>query len=112
MEEGTRAYHDPDPQRKKFGAEVVVGLRNGSEIVERLDNPNAHSLGARPFRRPDYESKLYTLTEGLVEEGEIERFVELVGELSNLDPEQVRALNVVVPEERLEDGRNERVGII
>jgi len=112
VEEWTRAYHDPDPQRKKFGAEVVVGLRDGSEIIERLDNPNAHSLGARPFRRPDYESKLCALTEGLVEDSEVERFVELVGDLSNLDPEQVRALNVVVPEERLEDAHSERVGII
>jgi 2-methylcitrate dehydratase len=112
VEEWTRAYHDPDPQHKKFGAEVVVLLRDGAEIVERLDNPNAHSLGARPFQRPDYEGKLRTLTEGLVEESEVQRFLALVEDLPNLDPGEVRALNVVVPEERLEDGFSERVGII
>ena len=112
VEEWTRAYHDPDPRHKKFGAEVVVRLQDGSQLVERLDNPNAHSLGARPFQRPDYVDKLRTLTEGLVEEGEVERFLGLVDELSELGLEQVGGLNVVVPEERLEDGFSERVGII
>ncbi len=112
VEEWTRAYHDPNPRHKKFGAEVVVRLRDGAEIVERLDNPNAHSLGARPFQRPDYVAKLCTLTEGLVEEGEVGRFLGLVEDLPALDPGQVRAFNLVVPEERLEDGFSDRVGII
>ena len=110
--EWTAAYHDPDPQHKKFGAEVAVRLRDGSEIVERLDNPNAHYLGAHPFERADYVDKLRVLTEGLVEESEVGRFLALVDELPDLSADQVGQLNVVVPEDKLEDGTSDRVGII
>ena len=64
--EWTQAYHHPDPDHKKFGAQVVVRLADGTQIAEHLDNPNAHYLGDRPFARPDYIDKLAVLTEGLV----------------------------------------------
>ena len=111
-EEWTRAYHDPNPDRKKFGAQVTVRLRDGSTAIERLDNPNAHSLGARPFQRPDYIAKLDALTEGLVLPEERHRFLDLVENLTALTPTQVGQLNVVVPEDRLEDSTSERVGVL
>ena len=112
VEGWTAAYHDPDPQYKKFGAEVVVRLRDGSQIAEWLDNPNAHYLGKRPFERPDYVNKLRVLTEGLVDAEEVERFLGLVARLPELNVDQVGELNVVVPEDKLEDGMSDRVGII
>ena len=108
----TREYLDPDPQRKKFGAEVVVHFEGGARIVERLDNPNAHYLGARPFQRSHYVDKLRTLAAGLTEDGEQERFLTLVDGLIGLSPAQVGELNLVVPPERLEDCSSDRVGII
>lgn len=111
VEEWTRAYHESDFRRRKFGAEVVVRMADGSEVAERLDNPNAHSLGARPFERPDYIGKLRSLTEGLADPEEIERFLGLVDRLPELDPEEVRRLNLTLREGREEEGL-ERVGIL
>jgi 2-methylcitrate dehydratase len=110
--EWTEAYHNPDPEHKKFGAEVVVDLKDGSQISERLNNPNAHYLGARPFARADYVNKLRVLTEGLAESSEVDRFLGLVERLQDLSPEEVGALNLVIPENALEDAASDRVGIL
>ncbi len=111
--EWTAAYHDLDPSRKKFGAEVVVVMNDGSRIGVRLDNPNAHSFGARPFRRGEYERKLRTLTAGLAEEEEIGRFLGLVDRLAGLSAGEVRELNLVLPPERLLDAEAPgRLGIL
>ncbi|NKB68086.1 MAG: MmgE/PrpD family protein [Candidatus Latescibacteria bacterium] len=108
----TRDYHDPDPARKKFGAQVVVRLQDGREIVESLDNPHAHYLGQRPFQRADYTAKLGTLTEGILAAAEIERFVGLVERLVELTPTEVGQLNPVVAPDKLADGVSDRIGII
>ncbi len=110
--EWTQAYHDSDPDRKKFGAEVRVRLQAGTEIAERLDNPDAHYLGARPFARPDYINKLETLTEDLVEKDELVRFLGLVERLTELTADEVGQLNVVIAEEKLVAATSERVGIL
>ena len=112
VEEWTLAYHERDFKRKKFGAEVVVTMKDGSTVSERLDNPNAHSLGARPFERDDYVLKLRTLAEGVAETEEIDRLVGLVERLPELSPEEVRQLNVVVPEDRIVASDEDRVGIL
>jgi 2-methylcitrate dehydratase len=111
-DEWTRAYHDPDPRGKKFGARVVVRLRDGSNIVECLDNPNAHSMGAHPFARSDYVGKLRALTHGLAAPDELERYVSLVERLTTLSPAQVKALNIEIPSDRLEDDTSDRVGVL
>lgn len=109
----TEAYHDPDPAGKKFGAEVEVRMQGGTtKILETLDNPNAHILGARPFARAQYVEKLDTLTEGLAEPAETDRFRALVERLCLLSPAEVQQLNVVVPEDLLETGSSDRAGIL
>ncbi len=111
VEEWTRAYHESDFRRRRFGAEVVVRMADGSEVVERLDNPNAHSLGARPFERPDYIGKLRSLGEGLAAPEEVERFLGLVERLPELVPEEVRRLSLTLRAGREDEGV-ERVGIL
>lgn len=111
VSEWTRAYHHPEPAHKKFGAQVAVRLADGTQIAERLDNPNAHYLGDRPFARPDYIRKLAALTEGVVEPAEVERFLGLVERLPELTPEEVAQLNLVAAKGALEDAESERVGI-
>jgi 2-methylcitrate dehydratase len=111
-EEWTRAYHQSDPEHKKFGAEVVVRLKDGTQISERLDNPNAHYLGAKPFARPDYVNKLRALTEDLAPADEMDRFLGLVDRLQELTPEEVGEVNLVVREHALQDAHSERVGIL
>lgn len=110
--EWTQAYHSQAFREKKFGAEVVVTLADGSTVSERLDNPNAHSLGARPFGRADYIDKLRTLSEGVAEPAEIDRFLGLVERLPELSVDEVAQLNVVAPEGYLEAADEERVGIL
>ena len=110
--EWTQAYHDTDFQGKKFGAEVIVTMSDGEKIVERLDNPNAHSLGARPFARPEYVEKLRTMGAGVAETAEIDRFIDLVERLEDLSVAEVAQLNVVVLAERLQDATADRVGIL
>jgi 2-methylcitrate dehydratase len=107
----TRAYHEPDPARKMFGAEVAVHMSDGSSIRESLENPDAHYLGARPFGRRDYVGKLRTLCEDMVEPGEQQRFVELVELLPELEPHQVATLNLEAMPEKLLDGVSDRVGL-
>lgn len=109
--EWTAAYHATNPDEKKFGAEVVVVMADGTRISERLDNPNAHYLGKKPFSRPDYVRKLRVLSEGLAAEGEIARFVGLVERLPELSPAQVRQLNPVVMAGQVEDAQSDRVGL-
>lgn len=108
----TSAYHEQDFQQKKFGAEVVVTRKDGSTVSEQLDNPNAHSLGARPFQRPDYVRKLRTLANGAADTEEVERFLGLVERLSDLTAEQVRQLNIVVPPAYITAGDEERLGVL
>ena len=110
--EWTQAYHDPDFRGKKFGAEVVVTMKNGDHVVQRLDNPNAHSLGARPFTRPEYVGKLRAMSEDVAESSEIDRFIGLVERLEELSADEVARLNVEVPAHVLEDATADRVGIL
>ncbi|MDP2600760.1 MAG: MmgE/PrpD family protein [Deltaproteobacteria bacterium] len=109
--EWTDSYHHPDPGKKKFGAEVVITLKDGSKISERLDNANAHPNGARPFTRPQYIQKFKTLSERAITSKEQERFLQLAEGLPNLDVAKVRQLNVVVNKESLEGNKRDDKGI-
>jgi 2-methylcitrate dehydratase len=95
--EWTRRYHSHDPKEKAFGARVVVTFEDGSTLVDELGIANAHPLGARPFRRPEYVKKFRTLTDGILDPKESERFLELVQRLPNLSAAEVLALNPVAP---------------
>ncbi|WP_020175140.1 MmgE/PrpD family protein [Methyloferula stellata] len=100
----TERYHTPDPTLKAFGGRIIIRLKDGTEIADELAVANAHSLGATPWKRPDYIRKFETLTEGLIEAGEAKRFLELVQRLSSLKPEELLLLNVAVPAATLAKG--------
>lgn len=67
---------------------------SGEILADELALANAHTLGAKPFQRADYIRKFQTLCEGLVSEGEQDRFLSLVQNLPNLSVEQVADINV------------------
>ena len=98
----TARYHSRDPGEKAFGARVEIILEDGSKITDELAVANAHPLGARPFERPDYIRKFKTLTEGIIEDVESDRFLELVQRLSKLSAAEVAQLNVQLPAARLQ----------
>ncbi len=92
--EWTRRYHSPDPQEKAFGGRAEILLSDGSTVVEEIAVADAHPLGARPFAREQYITKLRTLAEGIVDPGELDRFVGAAENLRDLGPGELGALNV------------------
>lgn len=93
--EWTRRYHSADPAEKAFGGRVEIQLVDGSTVIDEIAVADAHPLGARPFGRADYIRKLRTLADGVVDEGEIKRFLALAERLPELSAVQVRELNLV-----------------
>ncbi len=93
--EWTRRYHSTDPAEKAFGGRAEIRLADGSVIEEEIAVADAHPLGARPFARADYVRKFRTLAAGVLEEAEIERFLELAQRLPELTPAEVAELSIV-----------------
>ncbi|MDB3995673.1 MmgE/PrpD family protein [Candidatus Pelagibacter sp.] len=92
----TKKYHDPNPMKKSFGAKVVVTLNNGKKIIEQLDRADAHPYGARPFKRQNYINKFLTLTDGILNKKESDRFLKIVQNLKNLKSGELDKLNIEV----------------
>ena len=109
--EWTRRYTEPAPLDKDHGARAVIRFKDGTELVDEIAVANAHPRGARPFRRDDYIEKFRTLTEGIVETAEAERFLDAAQALRGAPAEMLGALNIVVPAERLTARERDRRGI-
>ncbi|GAA2172909.1 MmgE/PrpD family protein [Agrococcus versicolor] len=95
--EWTRRYHDPDPAAKAFGGRIEITLASGERIVDEIAVADAHPAGARPFARAQYLEKLHTLADGVVDAGELQRFVDLAERLPELTADEVRSLTVAAP---------------
>jgi 2-methylcitrate dehydratase len=91
----TKRYHETDPSKKAFGAKVVITMKDGSMLEDEMAMANAHPLGARPFKRDNYINKFKTLTEGIVSEKEVKRFLETVQNLPKLSGRELYNLSVV-----------------
>jgi 2-methylcitrate dehydratase len=100
--EWTRRYHSTDPAEKAFGARAEVTLKSGEVISDELAVADAHPLGARPFRRPQYVLKFSELADGVVEPAEQRRFLAAVDSLADLEAGTLDALNIVVDPRVLE----------
>jgi 2-methylcitrate dehydratase len=107
----TARYHDPDPRRRAFGARVEITLGDGDVIVDELAVADAHPNGARPFGRAEYVRKFDTLTGGLIEPEERDRFLDLAQRLPRLTAAEVQSLTVQVPSERLTRRERDERGI-
>jgi 2-methylcitrate dehydratase len=93
--EWTRRYHSNDPAEKAFGGRVEIELNDGTTIVDEIAVADAHPLGARPFARADYIKKFRTLAAPVLEEAEIERFLETVQRLPELKAGELDGLNIL-----------------
>tara|TARA_B100001121_G_scaffold124849_1_gene109458 strand:- start:47 stop:1549 length:1503 start_codon:yes stop_codon:yes gene_type:complete len=105
----TKKYHNPNPKKKSFGAKVVITLNNGKKVTEELNRADAHPYGARPFKRQNYINKFLTLTQGILDKKESDRFLKTVQNLKNLKSGQLHKLNIEVRKSKLE--RNNKKGI-
>jgi 2-methylcitrate dehydratase len=90
--EWTRRYHSRDAAEKAFGGRVVVTLENGDVITDEMAVADAHPLGARPFKRPDYIRKFRTLAEGVIAPAEQDRFIAAAERLAILKPGELDQL--------------------
>ncbi len=95
----TKKYHDPNPNKKCFGGKVLIKMKNGSKIVEEISVADAHPNGRNPFKRKDYIKKFKTLTNGIIESSESERFLNDVQNLRNLNKSELQKLNIKVKSE-------------
>jgi 2-methylcitrate dehydratase len=100
----TARYHSSDPAVKAFGGRVVIRLRNGQVIADELAVANAHTLGATPWQRPDYVRKFRTLTEGLLDATEAERFLDVAQRLPHLRADELAGLTIALPTGQLAVG--------
>ena len=105
----TKKYHNPDPKKKAFGAKVIVTMNNGKKITESLERADAHPYGARPFKRINYINKFLTLTKGILNKKESDRFLKTVQKLKSLKSGQLDKLNVTVKKNQLK--KNFKKGI-
>nr|HMM91910.1 MmgE/PrpD family protein [Bradyrhizobium sp.] len=92
----THRYHSHDPRDKAFGGRVVVKLKGGSVISDEIALADAHPLGARPFKRPDYVSKFRTLSEGIIATTEQDRFLATIERLPTLKAGELTDLTFTV----------------
>jgi len=95
----TKKYHDPNPNKKCFGGKVLIKMKNGSKIVEEISVADAHPNGKNPFKRKDYIKKFKTLTNGIIETNESERFLNDVQNLRNLSKSELNKLNIQLKED-------------
>ena len=105
----TKKYHNPDPKKKAFGAKVVVTMNNEKKITESLERADAHPYGARPFKRINYVNKFLTLTKGILNKKESDRFLKTVQRLKSLKSGQLDKLNITVKKNQLK--KNLKKGI-
>ncbi len=100
----TERYHATDPSVKAFGGRVIITLKDGQVISDEMAVANAHTLGATPWGRADYIRKFRMLTEGLLEQAEAERFLEVVQRLPSLRADELAGLTIAVPSGSLQAG--------
>ncbi len=105
----TKKYHDPNPRKKSFGAKVVITFKNGKKIIEQQSVADAHPYGTRPFKRQNYIKKFLTLTEGILDEKESNRFLKIVQNLKKIKSGQLEKLNIEVKRSKIK--RNFKKGI-
>jgi len=110
-EKWTKLYHHTDPNKKAFGAKVIITLQDGTQVVDEIERANAHPGGARPFIRKNYVEKFTTLTKDILDQKEIDRFLNLVSRLKGLKADEVRQLNLQVNLDWLKESKANDRGI-
>ena len=94
----TERYHAEDPAVKAFGGRIEIRMKDGRIVADELAVADAHTLGATPWERPDYIRKFRTLTEGILDAAEAERFLAVVQRLPELRAEDLPGLTIALPQ--------------
>jgi len=107
----TEKYHNPDPNKRAFGGKIEIILESGAIIIDELELANAHPAGAKPFTRDNYIQKFKNLTSNIISENECKRFLDLAENLENLEPKDLKELNVQVDLNKVENNLPNQEGI-
>jgi 2-methylcitrate dehydratase len=107
----TERYHHPDPNQRAFGGRVVITMKDGSTLEDELAVADAHPAGARPFARENYINKFNTLVDGIVSNGERDRFLDTVQRLPNLSADELGGLHVTLDGMKLDYATRDDRGI-
>ena len=107
----TKWYHEPDPDKKRFGGRVEITFKNGERLVDELGVADAHPAGARPFKRADYIRKFDMLSEDALSHEERDRFIGLLENLSDLTSTEIQRINVQVRLDQLSNNKRDNKGI-
>ncbi|HUX03727.1 MAG TPA: MmgE/PrpD family protein [Acidimicrobiales bacterium] len=91
----SRRYFSMDAREKAFGGWVEINLIDGSVVVDEIAVPDAHPLGARPFGREQYVGKFRSLADGVLEDREVERFLNVAYRLHDLTAQELGQLTIV-----------------
>jgi len=105
----TRRYHAEDPAVKAFGGRIEIVMKDGRVISDELAVANAHSLGATPWGRPDYVRKFRTLTEGILDQAEVSRFLQAAENIPHLRTHELAELTVALPKGKLEQAKTKGI---
>ena len=95
--EWTARYHAKDHNQLAFGGRIVITMNDGRVIDGTMAVANAHPLGATPWTRPNYVQKFRTMTAGLIDGAEADRFLAACAALPGLPPGALDQLNVAMP---------------
>lgn len=109
--EWTKAYHEQDPNKKRFGGRVEIVMSNGEKFIDELGVANAHPAGAKPFKRADYIRKFDMLTADIITKEERNRFISLCERLPELTAAELQQLNVQIPIDKLVNNKRDQRGI-
>lgn len=80
----TELYNSPDPDRRAFGGELEICMKDGTVHRAEKAVADAHPNGARPWKLADYNGKLQTLAAEACTQEELDRFVALATGLAEL----------------------------
>src|SRR5699024_12752293 len=92
--ESARRYASLDLAEKAYGGAVGITLTDGRVIEDHIAVADALPQGARPCAREQYVRKFRPLAEGIVDDGEIERFLDAAANLPDLAAGELGRLNI------------------
>jgi 2-methylcitrate dehydratase len=90
--EWERRYHSTDPKEQSFGGKMIITLTDGRKVEDEKACANAHPLGSKPWKRPDYIGKLEKLTKHMLSEKERKAFLDAADQLEKLPASRVNEL--------------------
>jgi 2-methylcitrate dehydratase len=93
-EEWSARSHHRNPDIQCFGATMRAILADGERVEARMEWPDAHRLGERPWRPVDHERRFRTVTADRLTTAMQDRMIETILALERLGPDAIAAIDL------------------